>query len=397
MDKPSRCSTCIKTFEKNRAPHGWKRKGEALYCPECWRENYILRAITMLIASCSWGELRKDLHVLYGETTACSNWMMTELYARDVRRNGQPKMPPMPRAYLYPEARVKFPSLPPQTVASLEQACQRKYRSKRYEVLWTCAASLPTFRYPTPLPVHNQSWRASLDERVPYIEIRLSDGWKKFRLKGGPHYRRQLVSFHDIVAGRAFPGELAIFESAGVLKVKMVAWLPRQPKQDATGVLRVTTQKDSLLLAVNAKDETLWRYNGDHLRRWITEHSRKLQRWSEDEKFEQRPNDYRLRRDVATFQQRREEAVTNQFGRMASALHEIAFQLATYARRRKFAGVLYDDSEKTFLGARAPWFRLAQLIEEKLDAFGIEFEHASAPAPDKSGEPLAEEQTDAES
>ena len=52
--------------------------------------------------------------------TAAANWMMTELYAHDVRRHDEAKMPRMGRqGDLYPEARRRFPGLAPQTVASL--------------------------------------------------------------------------------------------------------------------------------------------------------------------------------------------------------------------------------------------------------------------------------------
>ena len=69
---------------------------------------------------------------MWAQTTAASNWIMTELYARDVRPGSEEKMPPMARVYLYPEARARFPGLPSVTVASLENGVQRKYRAVRY-------------------------------------------------------------------------------------------------------------------------------------------------------------------------------------------------------------------------------------------------------------------------
>ena len=398
------CATCAKTFE-SRPPHGWKHKGEAHYCPECWRKSYVLRAITMKVAEpldSTWDELRPKLKQAWADTTACSNWMMTELYARDVRREGaersQAKMPQMGRVYLYPEARKRFPNLPAQSVAAIEQAVQRKYRARRRDVIWTCSASLASFRYPTPYPVHNQSWAACIEQDRPVVSFSLGDGRQRFRLKGGPHYRRQMAAFRLMVRGAAERGELAVLQKFGQpLMVKMVAWLPRpEVESSPDGVLAVYTRKDALLQAVNGKDEALWTYNGDHLRRWIEEHTRQLQRWSEDQKFEQRPGEFKLRPDVATFQARRSAAVRKQQNRMDSALHEIAFQLATYARRRKFQAVRYDDTERGFLGEKAPWFRLRQLIGEKLDYFGIEFD-ASGPVEPKPQEPLADGEKDAES
>ncbi len=299
------CSTCSREFKTHRLPHGWKRQGEAVCCRDCWRKGYILRAVTMPVASpldLSWEDLRNKLKPLWRATTACSNWMVTELYARDCRRDGQEKMPPMQRVYLYPDARREFPLLPAQTVAALEQSVQRKYRAKRYEVIWTRFAVLPTYRYPTPFPVHNQSWHGTIEEDRPIVSVRLDDGRYRLRLKTGSQFRRQYQQFRQIASGQAVPGELAIYQRGDALLVKMVAWLPRRERTEPLdGTLNVHTAKDCLLLAVNGKDETLWRYNADHLRRWIAEHKRQLQRWAEDQKYESRP--------VPNFVERRDQAV----------------------------------------------------------------------------------------
>jgi hypothetical protein len=280
---------------------------------------------------CSWEELRKALRTMWAETTAASNWMMTELYARDVRRGSEEKIPPMARVYLYPEARARFPGLPSQTVASLEQSVQRKYRAVRYPVVWTAAASLSTHRYPTPFPVPNQGWSATIEADQAIVSVRIGDARYRLRLKRGPQFRRQMEAFRQIAEGNAVAGELAIYDRDGVM-VKMAAWLPRiEDRGVRTDVLIVRTCKDCLLTAVNTKDETLWRYNADHLRRWAGEHRTQLQRWSEDQKYEQRP--------VPAFAQRRTAAARKFRDRMNSATHEIAAQLVGYASRRRFAQV----------------------------------------------------------
>lgn len=103
-------------------------------------------------------------------TTQASNWMMTELYARDVRRgSGEEKMPAMKPVYLYPEARARFPELPSQTVAAMEQAVTKKYRAERRDIIWTCRRSLPTYRYPSPFPIPGQGWSIALDNNQPII------------------------------------------------------------------------------------------------------------------------------------------------------------------------------------------------------------------------------------
>src|SRR5579862_4327425 len=120
-----RCIECslarqVKRTKANNArlPIGWKRnEQQEPVCSACWNESFILRALTFPVVSPlsgSWEELGSDLKTMWVQTTAAANWMMTECYTRDVRRNGEAKMPPMPKVYLYPEARIKFPNLPPQ-------------------------------------------------------------------------------------------------------------------------------------------------------------------------------------------------------------------------------------------------------------------------------------------
>jgi hypothetical protein len=391
------CVVCGKTQSAKptpkgelRTPRGWKKREEALYCQECWRAKYVLRAISVPVASpvdCSWEELRKALRAVWAQTTACANRIMTECYARDTRRKPDAeKMPPMPRVYLYPELRLEFPDLASQTVASLEQACQRKYRAMRYQVVWMAAAALPTYRYPTPYPVPAQRWTISIEQERPIVSLALPRGEEKrvrLRLKGGPQFRRQTGQIKSIVSGDAVRGEAAIYQAGDTLMVKLVAWLPREKQaQDRTGKLIVKTVPDCLLVAVNAKDEALWRYNGDHLRRWIAEHRKQLQRWSEDAKYENRP--------VPNFAERRADAARKYRHRMNSATHEIAAQLAGYAARRRFAAVEYDDNERSY-APDLPWHRLAALIREKVEERGMEFV-ARGPAVTETGGALGKKE-----
>jgi hypothetical protein len=371
---------CGRKAKKSRLPSGWKRHQNSVYCDRCWGERYLLRAISVPVAApedISWEELRKQLKIVWAETTRISNWIMTELYVRDIRREpGMEKLPPMQYVYLYPEARQKFPSLPPQTVASIVHAMQKKYRASRYEIIWTARVSLPNHHFPMPFPVNNQAWSASIENDRPIVSLRLGEGRVRLRLKNGPQFHRQMKAFGAIARSEAVPGELAIFQHGTALMVKMVAWLSRSaaPKQQ-TGILRVRTSHDNLLIAVNAKDETIWTYNGDHLRRWAAEHRRQLQRWSEDVKFENRPS--------PNFADRRKAAVTKHHARMDSATHEITAQLAGYAARRRIAAIEYDDSDHSFC-ADLPWYRLRSLLTQKLDACSVEVKISA-------GGPVAEE------
>jgi hypothetical protein len=115
---------------------------------------------------------------MWAASTQASNWILTELYARDARRTGkEEKLPPMPKIYLYPELRERFPELPSQAVASLENTVKAKYRAKRYETIWTAKSSLPVYRYPAifraePRLVAHAEEGSAGRERAPWRETR---------------------------------------------------------------------------------------------------------------------------------------------------------------------------------------------------------------------------------
>lgn len=176
------CVACAATRAAKLTANGllrvsppWKRDGteadSPVYCGDCWRDRANLRAVTLPVAGvldcdgepATWAQFREALREQWALATSLSNWALTQLYARDVKREpGVAKMPAMPRVYLYPEAREQFGGLPATTVAGMLQAVERKYRAARYEVVWTCGAALPTYRYPAPMTAPNQSWSVAL-------------------------------------------------------------------------------------------------------------------------------------------------------------------------------------------------------------------------------------------
>jgi hypothetical protein len=161
--------------------------------------------------------------------------------------------------------------------------------------------------------------------------------------------------------------ELAIYRQHGdrATMVKLVGWLDRPAITPKENTLVVRTGADALLIAVDAKAHRIWVENCDHLKRWIAEHNRRIQRWAEDQKAEQRP--------VPSFAQRREESVRKQRNRVKSAIDEVAADLGAFAERRKFAAIEYDDTERGFMGEKFPYYLLADRIRTILDEKGITF------------------------
>jgi hypothetical protein len=191
-----------------------------------------------------------------------------------------------------------------------------------------------------------------------------------------------------MVSGVAVRGELALYrirahdgKLAGrpngdqkvkyTVMCKMVAWLPRTHSSQAHPAadnLKVSTAAEVLLVALNARDQRVWRYHGDHLRRWIAEHRRMLGRLADDQKAEQRP--------APSFADRRTAATVKYRNRMSSAIREIAAQLVGYAARRGFCALEYDDSITRF-SPEFPYAALREQISSKCEAAGLKFDHTN--------------------
>jgi hypothetical protein len=392
-----KCSICSKELatSSERIPTGWKRRPDGIYCTDCWRARYVLRAVTIPVVGPvgnEWPEFREAMRQGWGRATEASNWMLSELFTRDVRRTpDMDKLPTMPKIYLYPEARKLFPELPSQTLASMENAIKSKYRKTRYKLLWTNEVSLPNYCYPSPFVVPNQGWSAIYGpENVPLVQFRLAGNRWTLRLRGGHQYRRPLKSFAQIVSGLAVSGELAIYRQRANgndhrngmsdrgasgqhahyrVMCKMAAWLPRDvdplPRE---GVLFVTTADDALLVALNAKNERLWTINADHVLRWSAENRRRNQRRSEDRKMEVR--------GAGHMDSSGERHSLKYRRRMKTACDQFAAQVVNYAKRWKFAAVraIAADSE---YAPDFTWFALWQAIEQRCNHHGIEFEKES--------------------
>lgn len=384
------CSHCKK--ERNarsdvrggvRLPQGWKREDGEPVCPECWHKKYILRSLIFPVAepmSGSWRALETDLRQMWVQTTAAINWMMTQCYVRDVRRTDEQKMPPMPRIYLYPEARIRFPELPPQSLSALEHIVQRRYRARRYEVNWTASATLATARYPQPFPIHNGAWKTSFQGGVPIVECRIGASSWKLRLKSGFRHQRQIAGLQRMVQ----QADMAIYRAAnGTILVKLVAWLTRTETKQREDVLLVRTGKDRLIEA-GVKGEPFWVENRDDLPGIVAAHRNRLRRLNEDQKAEQRP--------VPSFGDIRSRAARQYRDRIKSLIQEVCSHLTRFALRRGYAKVLYDDSERWL--DSFPYFQLAERLRVMLDEHGIEFEKivpASGPGSTRQQNPPEEE------
>lgn len=416
------CCHCQKSKEGKRLPPGW-HKHNGTHCDGCWKKKYVLRAVTIPVVrplgeGVGWPELRVALRDAWGHCTSLANWALSQLFARDVHRgpDSPAKMPTMKRCYLYPEAAEIYKGkLAAQTVSSILQSVEAKYREKRYQTNWTGEASLASHRYPQPIVQHNQQWKplyvpAGKDggDEVPAVSISLGAGedsdtttrrWL-LQLRGGREFRRQLADFRMLVEGRALMGQLDIIRktmhganrpTSGAARdsggqqvgtqvlVKMVGWFPRRERVESSGVLRVHTDADCFLVALDEKDNKIRTWNADHIRRWVAEHTRRLNRWSDDAKAEQRP--------VPTFQSRREAACQKYRNRMKSFIQQVVAELVGVAARRRFAEITLDDSLRTYL-PRFDWSGFRSRLAVVCDSHNIVLTPASGGVTQDSQAPL---------
>jgi hypothetical protein len=210
----------------------------------------------------------------------------------------------------------------------------------------------------------------------------------------GPRYRRQLHFLRQIHAGEAVPGELALYQRGDDLMCKVATWLPRSLSKGARereGVLFVRTDEEALIVALDVKDEKLWTYHGRQVQQvnavyrklhrvpedlpvaeWSEQHRIRLQEWSDDTKFEDRP--------VPAFTQKRALAAKRYRDRMNSVCHESSARCVGYAVRRGFRTIRYNDSTQKFC-AGFPWFQLREQLRQKCEAEGVLFEHVTNDTP----------------
>lgn len=317
-------------------------------------------------------------------STDLANWSVHALFRRDVP--GEEKAPASvkPRGngnqagcYLYGEAVATFPGWAERVAGAAKsascvfQAVHKKYLQDRFAIMCRHESSLLTYRFPYPLPFHNQAWSTGYAPGdFPTVSVAIPGvGRVELRLKRGGGFRRQLAMFRQLHDGTAKRGEAALYrDRKGVLLFKMVGHFPRVERQGADNVCFLHTDPNALLVAeINGRSVAVT--NGDHLRRAhavIREvndrHRRFLQRAGEDKKREVRMD----RRQRANLNEKVEDRCGKQRARLDTAVKQIAAQTARFLQRQRVGLVAYDDSVKTFLPDGFQWHamksRLTQLF-----------------------------------
>lgn len=425
-------------------PRGWHRLAGALWCPKCWEDNFALRSIELPVASviqeyaggnpgewsqeacrAGWEAFRKALRQSSLEAAQYSNLALAELYAADrapieKKEDGKVKLPTLPAVPLYQLGRDRFPELDSQSMGSLKQKAQAKYREQRWDLRVTAKESLSTYRRGLPVPIPAKDARLEVSHRhqegvaeedrgqgrgQPFLFVRLAGQRFTLRLRSGAgdrggHYSfwRKVAALERVESGQALQGEVKLYERrtpslahrnggstraapgapSGATRVfaAIAVWLPKEKGEREQVEIRVVTSPDRLWnVFVNGNEDRPWLLNEEQARRWVIARRKRLQSLSEDAKFERRS---RLRgepvqpADLASVRQRISDTYKK---RLDDWAHKVSMMLANFAKRQRAFRVVYDDREKGW-SPGLPWFKIQSMLQDKLNRFGIEFLHA---------------------
>jgi hypothetical protein len=369
-----------------RLPKGWKHHPYGDLCSGCWKDRFLLRAITLPVAfpiDRKSKELWECLGKAWAQTTQLANWVVTELAKADVtRKPGEAKMAAMPNVYLYPDARRLWPELNPRSVVSILHSVTSRYRKRRLEAVWRSSESLPSYRYPMPYPTHNQAWKLERENQGLVVSLTIGGEPWKLRLRGGHEFRRQIASLEKIISGEAIQGELALYRqranqgdrrangagreegerSQWRIMCKVVAWLPRESstKVPSEKQVELKTTRDRFWIAADGD----WVLNADCVRHWIRGYERMRQRMAEDRKpaldHRRQLRDLRLKG-------------TKHHNRIKSFCQMSVSAFVRWAVRSGYGSVVYDDTDQSYFPS-FPWHQLRTDLTNKCDEVGLKLE-----------------------
>lgn len=376
-----------------RTPRGWKVLPTGMCCAACLRARYRILAVTVPIAGPidrTWAELGTALRETWAETTRAANWIATELYARDVRREpSDTTLRPMPRVYLYPEVRALFPAISPINLTALIQQVEQTYRRRRYELLWQRRISLPTYRYPVPAPIHAQAWRLERMEGGAWIvHVRIREVWWALRLRGSAHFARQRAQLEAILSGQALAQAGAIYAVATVgndehgdarhaergrrVMLKLVAWFPRAAQPRGTKTATVSTTESNLLVVSVPGRGVVHQERADHLRRRIASYEVRLARIAADLRVVRR---WRASERLGLVG-RLQRLGSDQRRTVRTLVQEAAAHVAHVCVRAGVSGVVYEDEARAWCDP-FPWQALRVAVQHACEGQGLSWTYAS--------------------
>jgi len=391
-------------------PPGWKHLSGAYYSPPAWRQRFSMRTVRLPIGgiecevnspeahSEAWTRLREALRISWRQATQVSNWMITEFAKADtVEIVRGPQGPTLPKMVAltelmrrtYQEGRGRWPELDSQSFCSLRHRVLAKYKQVRYDLRCRAAVSLPTFVYPTPLPIPAKDTKLILEQGRATLHVRISGDRFPLRLRGGREFRRPLSVVERIAKRELLQGEICLYEqpvggahhAGGTHKLTgrptrvmaaISVWLPNEQLLGHDRTCSVVTGRSRLWQVLLDGASEPWHLNEDQIPRWTAAYYEQLQRLREDCKLDRRT---RHPDDLA---RRRAELRIKFKNRIADACHQAAALLVGFCRRHRVAVVDYDDSDTSWL-PNFTWYELRRICAEKCLIAGITFRASKVP------------------
>lgn len=368
-----------------KLPRGWKRIAGKTYCPEAYKDRFVVRALKVPVM---WPENKEDRDALANairkgqrELREIANHTLSALYTHDLQTSQfdeEGKLSKFEIPYLYPILRERLPSVTPDLVVLMTNRVTLTYLKDRWDVR-VGRKSLPNYRQ-LPLFIRaseNNKW--AIVDGKPKFTVTLIKGYRTTLTinqtsRAGANEKRRRNhnrNWHALVKTieEGMPiGECQLtIDKRGNIMLTAIVTIPKQLRE-RDGTLHIKTDKDSLLLAFNDKDHKLWDYHRDDLIRRQAAHKARLQRWSDDSKYEDRPN--------PAFSNRRSCAVRKHRNWLNTVVEQASARVANYANRRGIKKVIFTEGEK--LTDQFDWHKLKTRIEQKCDAYGIDFEVVQA-------------------
>lgn len=328
----------------------------------------------------TWDELGDAIRARWQESTEAANVVISELYAADMRaKETVGELPDMTKINTYQKIVALVPDMPSGSASAIDRIVRRKYTSKNskgHRVRWaaiTGTASLPSFRYPMPYPIRAQDWKIAEIDGDIVVDLPLGritkgklDRFICVLPSTGRKWARPGRILRQIVAGEINARDIKIVEMRGDGKNKpgvAIAYDMPVVEKDRSGSLNVRTDGESLVIANVEGDDRIWKYHNDRLPSLIAAHRRRLARWSDDRKFEDRST----RQSVTKHSRKR---VDKQSDIVGDALHQASARIVGFADRRNVAEIIYDDTDQSWCES-LPYHRLKTLIKEKAEQKGI--------------------------
>lgn len=388
------------------------------------QKRWLIRSIALPVQECTsmpWPEFMRLLHGCWRQSTDLANWASQTCARNDVTRTpGMTQLPKYNALDLYALAfgreREKrgrtpdkvLPVVAPQydggefwtgakiTAASLLRRVQAKYIRERGKIIWRRERRTPEFLFPYPFPVHQQAWAPMLlDKGRPVVAVGLPGGRISLRLRNGPEFASQMAVFRKLVDGDVGQQELVLTRQRSFraghtrqdsqrlpggghgnsyrVMVRIAYRIESYAADPAAKHASLRTGGDPFLTLLVPGEERQWLLHAPWVQNWIVEHTRFLQDFSDDLKYEKRWPTTK-RRGLNRYRERRCEKHSR---RMKSFLQETASQVVGHAKRRGCGRIVYDDSDRSFAES-FPWHLFATGLQHKCDSEGLVLETAAS-------------------